>query len=515
MVRKIFGFCLAVVLVAATYGSLQAATPDANGYYADALPISIEPISADVTPGYCEETQTLYRERLLEMGWEDEWLDMFVEMGISLQNMYNQARFMNAVDALMMGYPVGDSGEVIAPQYMGPIRFDDMGILNVAVLEGAFYDPASATAIYELLEMGMIVYVVAFSQQEITATFDKLHGVWELARVAGVSSWGQGAENGIIVSLDPYTPEQKEIFTAFLLEHDINPDIMLFRPAVTEEMRMFRANAVTQATQQPGDKIVPVGEVEVSRTGIAFSLENTTDEMFTYGAPWDLAFYYDGDWLPVPHLPGSGGGAWTMQAYMLQGGGIQQYRIGFGWHFGELAPGRYMFIRNGWLGEWSMDNGGVYILVEFEVTEDTMEYLPPMPEQEWISFINVVSHSDVTAYGMRVVVENTSEFDIDHRAQMIFIVPAAYAATGERWEWWNYHLPLLPMDEIDWDYLMQGEGLIPAGGTLEFEITWAPLFGELPPGDFKIDLSLGGRAHPPHPTGWAFGDGLIAFTVEG
>jgi len=507
MKRKFFSVSLMVFLMAF---ALLFATAFAHG--------SEETTQDTQENGYYEVhefDEEHYRQRLLDTGWEEEWLEMWTGGEITFRNLYNQSRFSQAAQDIMMGYSVVPSGEVVAPQYMGPVHFDNNGVLNVAVLVGAFDDLASATAIDEMREMGIIVYEVYFSQQEIIDTIDRLSDMWEYARAAGASSWGQGVENGVSMWLDPYSPEQIAIFTQFLIDHDINPDIMIFSPAVTDEMREFRANAVVAATAQTADRIVLVGEVEVTRTGIAFSLENTTGEEFSYGAPWDLAYYYDGQWLPVPHLPGAGGMCWFGMGFMLQSGGIQQYRVSFEWHFGELSPGRYMFIKDGWLGEWDNDLPPTYVLVEFEVTETTPEALPPVDdEQEWAPMITVASHSDVTPTGMRIVVENVSVYDIDHRAQLIFIIPAEHATSEYRWEWWEYQLDMLPL-EGEWeDYFIHGEGILPAGGTLEFEINWASVFGELPPGDYKIDLSLGGRAGPPHPTGWVFGDGLIAFTVE-
>ncbi|MCL2217531.1 MAG: hypothetical protein FWB91_11015 [Defluviitaleaceae bacterium] len=505
MARKIFYFCLVMTAMLMTtscmydYGT-EVSTQSPQGH-----------TSQPIDPA----AEAFARERLLELGWDEESLDSFVRSNISLENIYNQMRFGDAAQALAMGDSAVPSGGVIAPQYMGAIRFDDRGFLNVAVLPEAFDHPASAAAIYEMREMGIIVYAVRFNQQELTATIDRLNDLWEAAREVGATSWGQGAENGVTLWLDPYTPEQKVIFAEFLRRHNINPDIIILQPAVTQEMRDFRANRIAEAIQQPADRIVLVGDVEVSRTGIAFSLENRTSEEFTYGAPWDLAYFHEGRWLPVPHLPGAGSGMWTMQAYMLQAGGIQQYRINFEWFFGELAPGRYMFIRDGWTGYWSESGPGTYAFVEFEVTATTQQSLPNAPEPEWPPSVNVVSHSEVTPTGMRVVVENNANYDIDHRAQIIFIVPAEHTTVGYRWEWWEYHLPILPF-EGDWEsHFVQGHGFLPVGGQLEFELDWTAIFGELPPGDYKIDLSLGGQAHPPHPTGWAFGEGLIAFTVGG
>ena len=52
----------------------------------------------------------------------------------------------------------------------------------------------------------------------------------------------------------------------------------------------------------------------------------------------------------------------------------------------------------------------------------------------------------------------------------------------------------------------QPEGFLPSGGQLEFRLDWSKVYGELLPGEYRIALSVGGRAHPPHPTEYAFND---------
>jgi len=455
------------------------------------------------------------REQLMEMGFSETELDMLIEAGISLENMLNQMRFGGYVDDVFSNRPIGASGNVIEPRYSGGIYFNDAGVLTVTVLEAAFEDYASAIAIEEMRELGIIVRSVEFTEQELIATMDALFEIFESIREVGVSSWGLDTiANRVTVWIDPYTDEQNAMFMDLVIESSINSSMIAIQSAVTPEMRERRADSIAYATQSPGNQIVLVGEVEVSRTGIAFSLENRTEMEFTYGAPWDLAHYVDGDWLPMPHLPGAGSGMWTMQAYTLQGGGIQQYRQNWEWFFGELPPGRYMFIRDGWLGDWDAYQGRVYALVEFVITADSPEYLPPQPDIEWPTFIELVGYSGVTPNGMSIVVENTSAYDIDHMAQILAIVPERYAVSDYWWDWQWYGLPFLPVDGYWIDYLMQGEGFLPSGGQLEFSLDWTTIFGELSPGEYKIILSLGGRAHPPHPTGWAFGETLvISFTI--
>ena len=149
-------------------------------------------------------TEEEARERLLEMGWEEGFLDAIASDDVGLINIYNQSRFSEYAQELYSGRAIGASGEVIAPQYFGGLKFDDMGFLVVSVLPAGFNHAPTATAIAEMREKGIIIRQVEFTQQEITATIGRLNDMFENARAAGASSWGQGADNGISIWLDPY-----------------------------------------------------------------------------------------------------------------------------------------------------------------------------------------------------------------------------------------------------------------------------------------------------------------------
>ena len=330
-------------------------------------------------PGESKPTDDFdVRESLIDMGFPEAELDTMAADGISMERMYNQTRFSEYVDRINNHQPIGPSGETILPEYYGGIYFNNEGILTVVVLSEAYRHAASGVAIAEMLELGIIVESAAFSDRELIATMDKLNDMAERVVKAGASSWSLDTiGNRVIISLDPFTDEQKAVFTDLLREASINPTMIFFKQAVTQEMLDRRAAGITEATGSSGDQIVLVGEVEVSRTGIAFSLENRTDSDFNHGEPWDMACYSDDRWIPVPHLPGAGAGVWTSLGYSLQSGGIKQYHIEWSWFFGELPPGRYMFIRGGWLGDWDPNQETVYALAEFYITENSPVSLPP------------------------------------------------------------------------------------------------------------------------------------------
>jgi len=138
----------------------------------------------------------------------------------------------------------------------------------------------------------------------------------------------------------------------------------------------IRGDHLTAVAASTNDQVVQVGEVEVSRTGIAFMLENRTDSTFLYGDAWSLAYYKDGNWMPVVSLPGAVQDLRSI-ALLLQSGGIQWYHIEWGRYFGELSPGRYMFFRGGELSQYNQTQDNVYALVEFFITASSPRYLVP------------------------------------------------------------------------------------------------------------------------------------------
>jgi len=328
-------------------------------------------------PGGIEITDEIdLRERLMAMGHSDTELDWMIDNGISLERIYNEIRFGKFADRINSSQPIGSSGEVILSEYYGGIYYDDEGTLTVIVLEEAFNHAASAIAISEMQELGIIVRTAKFTDSELNATINTLNRIAEDVAAAGASYWYLDTEgNRIVVGLDPYTDEQKAAFIDLLFSASVDPAMIAFKQAVTQEMIDRRAAAIASATQSSGNRIVLVGDVEVSRTGIAFSLENRADTDFSYGEPWDLACFLGGSWMPVPYLPGAGSQVWPDLLYSLQSGGIKQYRQEWVRRFGELSPGRYMFIRDGWLGEWQQNQDIVYALVEFYITEDSPETL--------------------------------------------------------------------------------------------------------------------------------------------
>jgi len=309
-----------------------------------------------------------FRELLLAMGFPEEELDMMEASGISLESIHNQSRFNQYTDKLNSSQPIGDSGNIIAPQYYGGIYYDDKGILTVIVLDEAFDDAASAAAIAEMQELGIIVRTAAFTEQELNTAISTLNALSDRTVNAGASSWGLDSEqNRVVVWLDPFTNEQKALFMELLFDASIDPAMIAIIPAVTQEMIEQREANIAAAMQSDDDRIAHVGTAAVSSTSILFSLENRTDLDFYYGAQWDMAYNVDGRWAPVQHLPGQGGGVWPSILNGLQSGDSEQFEVEWAWRFGELPPGRYAYILNGYFGEYRPNHEIVYVTVEFTI----------------------------------------------------------------------------------------------------------------------------------------------------
>ncbi|MCL2528087.1 MAG: hypothetical protein FWE42_06650 [Defluviitaleaceae bacterium] len=175
------------------------------------------------------------------------------------------------------------------------------------------------------------------------------------------------------------------------------------------------------------------------------------------------------------------------------GGWVEPDRVGWDWRFGSLPPGRYMFICPGMPGCWYEDEdnaNATYLLVEFDVTPDTPEYLPPLDYYELHERkIRLVEYRNIQPSGVTLVIENMSQYDIDLRP-LVSIAPTE----GE----------LRPAREVftrvDADMMF-----LPGEEQIEIRADWTGVVGELPPGEYMVDLRLGGFAHPPNPIGWANG----------
>ena len=221
-----------------------------------------------------------------------------------------------------------------------------------------------------------VVKEVSFTEQELNAAIGTLNGLSDRTVATGASSWGLDTmRNRVIVWLDPFTDEQIALFVDFLTESSIPPAIVIIEPAVTQEMIEQREASIATAMLSADNRISHLSTASVSGTGILFTLKNTTDMDFFYGSRWDMAYYSDGRWLPVQHLPGKGGGAWTDELYSLQSGDSEEFKVDWEWRFGELPPGKYAYIRSGYFGEYSPDHEVVYATVEFHILEAGQGYM--------------------------------------------------------------------------------------------------------------------------------------------
>jgi len=456
------------------------------------------------------------RDQLLALGWDDSW--MYGMDDHFMRNILTQMRFTPFLELITNGLPIGESGNSIAAQYYAGMYFNDFGVLTVLALPGAFIDAPSLAAIEEMHALGILVHEAHFTEHEMDDVINQLSNMHERVWQAGSSSWGRTATQ-ITMWIDPYTPEQIVILSQFLTDHGFNLAMFAFEPQITDDMRARRIDLINEAANAPRDLIAHIGEVTVARTGIAFSMHNRTDYMFNYGSSFDLARYENGQWIGVDFLQGRGGGEWSMELLTLQSGGIDNHmRRSFEWRFGELEPGHYLFIIDGWLGDWQPDQPRIFALVEFEITNTTPHDLPIPEPIEAINPIVLIDASNPTPTSITLTIKNQSPYDIDHIAHINSFVREEDIHSPNHWDWWEIALPRLPI-EGEWEdishFFDHGQAPLPAGQQLTFTINWEVLFGSLDPGAYRIVISTGGRAHPPHPWGWLWGEALIIpFTIE-
>ena len=323
--------------------------------------------------GNCIEVQedTDYRELLKAMGYPVEELESLETNEVNFESLYNQSRFSKYTDTICNGRPIGESGKTISPAYYGGIYFDETGTLTVLVLDEAYNDGDSTIAIKEMRELGIIVKTSAFSDNELMAAINTLNAKSEEVVRAGACMWYLDTKQSqVVVCLDPFTDGQRAEFVNLLLTASIDPEMITIEPAVTQDMVEQREATIAAATQSVDDRIVHVITEAIGNTSIKFSLKNQTDVDFCYGAHWDMAYYSDGRWYPVQHRPGSGSGVWPSILYAIGPGNTAQFDVNWEWRFGELPPGRYIYILDGYFGDYNADHEVVYATVEFDVNED-------------------------------------------------------------------------------------------------------------------------------------------------
>ena len=235
------------------------------------------------------------------------------------------------------------------------------------------------------------------------------------------------------------------------------------------------------------ENMVLLGDVEVSKTGIAFSLQNRSDANYGYGRSWDLAYYENGRWRAVPYKPDAGHG-WTDDMLILQSGGIQRFQENWEWSFWELPPGRYMYIRDSFsrFEGFNYSRNYEHVMVEFTIEANSPASLSTYDEPS--PHVRLVEYSNVTATGITVVLENASVYDLNHYA-----VVGVISQSGL----WLDRLPDYRSPNYgDWEWEP-----FPSGSRLELSLDWSLIYGVLPPGQYKIIVNSFGDAPPPHPTG--------------
>ena len=93
-------------------------------------------------------------------------------------------------------------------------------------------------------------------------------------------------------------------------------------------------------TAQTSEYIILSSEIEVSKTGIRFQLENQTENYFLYGEAWGLWYFSNGIWRTFEPM------FFSFMGFMFPPGETQSHNIYWGWSLGALPPGEYIFVRS-------------------------------------------------------------------------------------------------------------------------------------------------------------------------
>jgi len=250
----------------------------------------------------------------------------------------------------------------------------------------------------------------------------------------------------------------------------------------------------------PSEIIVPIGEIEVSRTEIRILIENQSGVNFQVGGQWEIAQFVDERWQPISFRPEIDrtipmldiGMLFTLFAEGIRGDGTNWY-----WLFGELPPGRYMFIRHydspelGPVYQWPRE-GREFLMIEFTIDEDTPISLPPQPSGivRGRSFFppfapnHTVTSELVLPISQAEVSKTQIRFQAENQSEINFIYGAPWEIAkfiDGRW----HPVPFRP--EINAQTLeFFSVYLMFAGETKYVYVDWDWIFGELPYGRFMF-----------------------------
>jgi len=234
--------------------------------------------------------------------------------------------------------------------------------------------------------------------------------------------------------------------------------------------------------------IVLSGTVDVSRSGIAFSLENRSGTEYVYGEEWELAQYKDGHWQYVP--PAGNDFDWISILNIIRNGGIQDYKIQWDQVFGKLPPGTYVWIREySPSSEFPLPDRRYtkeYVIIDFYITENSPEVLDVTEAPRL--YLELAEYRNVTDRGITVVLENVTEYDLLINAFIGSIIQdGSWLPEKEDYFWPDY-------DTWEWDVL-------PGNTRRSFNLDWSLSHGRLPPEQYDMFIVVFGIAPPPHPTG--------------
>jgi len=279
-------------------------------------------------------------------------------------------------------------------------------------------------------------------------------------------------------------PQKTDEFEELRIEFDVftQRDMILHRDSLRQKYLDFILSGPTS------DNIILSGAVDVSQTGIAFSLENRSREEYVYGEQWDLVQSKDGLLQYVPPIIDNYG--WVSILNTLRSGGIQRYEMQWEWLFGKLTPGRYAWIREySPASEYPLPDRRFtkeYVVVVFVISDDTPEALAVTEDPH--NFLRLTEYRNITNSGITVFLENVSDLDLRiHMYVGSIIHDGLWLEEAEDFFWPDY-------DTWAWETL-------PGNSNKQFRLDWSLSHGRLPPGEYDLIIVIFGSAPRPHPTG--------------
>ena len=133
---------------------------------------------------------------------------------------------------------------------------------------------------------------------------------------------------------------------------------------INADERLKRDESLEQ--KNTGSVLIEVKEETRTLKGATFILRNTTDEEYSYGQPYTIEKYNNGNWKELETLTGDPL-SWNAIAYTLKNNETKELNIDWSLGYGELNSGTYRLVKNDLRKSNSAESRTYTIYAEFDI----------------------------------------------------------------------------------------------------------------------------------------------------